>query len=61
MQEKQSLQEEVTKLELLLQAQQDRLELVQGRLADAVKHNEEGSERHHARLKEVARRCDAVW
>jgi hypothetical protein len=31
-------------------------ELLQARLADAVKQNDDAQERQHARLKEVARR-----
>jgi hypothetical protein len=32
-------------------------ELLQSRLADAQKQNEEAEQKHHSRLKEVARRC----
>lgn len=50
------MKEEVLKLELLVSAQHDKLELLQARLADATKHNEEAQARHNARLKEIARR-----
>ncbi|WIA15351.1 hypothetical protein OEZ85_002016 [Tetradesmus obliquus] len=54
--ERQALREEVVKLELLLQAQNDKIDLLQNRLADAQKQNEEAEQKHHSRLKEVARR-----
>jgi hypothetical protein len=44
--------------------------LLQSRLADAQKQNDEAEQKHHSRLKEVARRCgqgsllpavDSMW
>jgi hypothetical protein len=35
-------------------------EVLQGRLADALKSQQDAQERHHAKLRELARRCVCV-